>query len=205
MKGPERIISTAFFKGYKIASVTCSSSSWPKLPGSSETSRPWLYLFYGFFETITFLKRTGDELWQVIPDSIFQGLQNRQRDLRLILLAKNFPRQIPWKWSIWGYPDLLGSPKTSDERVIQPVADAVFHAVQLPYHSSSPSYWPNKFWTTAVTFPGIGYLVTLQFPKIGDGRLRQYKITTGFHLLYSPRYGSCHTLTQNCFRLVLCW
>ena len=35
-----------------------------------------------------------------------------------IFLAENFPRQIPWKWSIWGYPDLLVSPKTSDERVI---------------------------------------------------------------------------------------
>ena len=142
MKGPDQIISSTFYKDYKIARGTCPLSSWPRLLGSSETSRPWFQLFFDFFEAITFLKPADDELWHVPLDSIFQGLQYRQRDLFLLLPAQNFSGQIPRKWSVLGYTDLWGSPKTSGQRVILPMLAKFFYTLQLPYYRSSPNSRP---------------------------------------------------------------
>ena len=38
---------------------------------------------------------------------------------------------------------MRGSPKTADERVILPMLATIFHTLQLPYYSSSPSSRPS--------------------------------------------------------------
>ena len=94
-------------------------------------------------EAATFSKQTDEELGRARNDSFYQGLKNREGNLSLILLSRNFPGQIPWKWSVLGHADLWGLPKIVDERVILLVLATVFHALQLPYYHSSPSSQPS--------------------------------------------------------------
>jgi hypothetical protein len=51
-----------------------------------------------------------------------------------------------------------------------------------------------------VTIPGVGFLVTSQLAKIGDGRLLQYTLVVGFHFIQPPRNGSCQSPRRTFFR-----